>query len=103
MSGSSESLSSQSEYHEAQSSSAPSTIRNTTWWVSPASWSTSATRRTLFVIVTPVHAVASPSLRARGPSSVRHAQGGRQLGPAVHAELRVDPVEVVLHGPGGDD
>src|SRR3954447_2130966 len=35
---------SQSEYHEAQSGSSPSTMRYTTWWVSPASCSSAAIR-----------------------------------------------------------
>ena len=37
--GRSDRVVSQSEYQEAQSSSAPSTIRNTRWWVSAASCS----------------------------------------------------------------
>src|SRR6185437_4384794 len=41
--GSSDRLTSQSAYHVAQSSSAPSTIRKTRWWVSAASCKSSLT------------------------------------------------------------
>src|SRR5258708_12966171 len=41
---------SQSEYQLAQSSSAPSTIRKTRWWVSPASWR----RRLICSVVAPI-------------------------------------------------
>src|SRR5579859_955784 len=92
-SGSSDRLVSQSAYQEAQSLSSPSTIRYTTWWVSPASWSRS--------LICPVACVIGfPSRRSRDALVLHVLRSGLLLGEDLVAQA--DALRADIHPRAGD-
>src|SRR5437764_3253128 len=69
---SSDRSSSQSAYHDAQSGSSPSVMRNTVWWDSAASWRRSATRATGSAVTTQDHLETRAKARRSFGGSLLH-------------------------------